>query len=70
MTRAIDERAADSSEVQAAVSNFCSDNTQRLLDLRSDVMERISEVHGQVQDGLNQKVTFDEMRQLLETKVD
>lgn len=36
---------SDQGEVTAALSNFTSDNTQRLLDLRSEVFNRIAESH-------------------------
>lgn len=36
---------SDQAEVTAALSNFTSDNTQRLLDLRSELFNRIAESH-------------------------
>jgi GTP-binding protein EngB required for normal cell division len=34
---------SDQAEVTATLSNFTSDNTQRLLDLRSEVFNRLTE---------------------------
>ena len=59
-----------SAEFTATVSNFNSDITQKLLDMRSEIFSRISELNTQTMDVVAQKANQDDFRQLIEEKVD
>lgn len=39
------QNKAESGDFTSAVSNFGSEHTQRILDLRSEVFAKISEIH-------------------------
>ena len=54
----------------ATLSNFTSDNTQRLLDLRSEVFTRLTESLAQVSDALQRKASVEELRRIADEKMD
>jgi len=60
------EGKADAGELQQAVANFGSDHTQRLLELRGDISQKLAEMHSQVQDSLTKKANYDDLRQCIE----
>ena len=64
------ENKSDSSELQAIVSNFGSDHTQRLLELRGEVTTKLSEMNSVLHDNLQKKVSYEDFRHVIEEKVD
>ena len=58
------------SEFASSFSTFNSDNTQRMLDLRSEVFSRVAELNAQCMDTVAKKANHEDFRALVEEKVD
>ena len=58
------------SEFTSSLSTFNSDNTQRMLDLRSEVFARVAELNTQCMDAVAKKANHEDFRALVEEKVD
>jgi len=52
------------------LTNFTSDNTQRLLEVRSECLTKLTESLSQVSDAIHRKANADEVRRIAEDKVD
>lgn len=59
-----------SAEFTATISNFNSDITQKLLDLRSEVLTRVADLNTQTMDVVAMKANQDDFRVLIDEKVD
>lgn len=59
-----------SSEFTANISHFNSDITQKLLDLRSEVLTRVADLNTQTMDVVAMKANQDDFRVLIDEKVD
>ena len=57
-------------EFAAALSQFSSENTQRMLDLRGEVFQRSAELNAQCMDAVAKKANHEDFRTLVEEKVD
>ena len=58
------------SEFTSALSQFNSENTQRLLDLRGEVFSRSADLNTQCMDAIAKKANHEDFRALVEEKVD
>lgn len=61
---------SDQAEVTSALSNFTSDNTQRMLDIRNEIMSRLTDSLNHITDAIRAKASMDDLRRIAEDKVD
>ena len=59
-----------SAEFTQAVSNLSSDTTQRLLDLRAEVLARAAEMSQQTLNQISLKANQEDVRQIADSKAD
>ena len=64
------QEKVDHSEFTSALSNFTADMTQRLLDLRSEMFAKITDVSNTCLSAITKKANHDDFKLLMEEKVD